>query len=182
MGCRGTRWRPFILGGHQEQGRRAGTENVPYIVGLAKACELAVAGLDDEQRRVRDMRDRLQQALVELIPALEVNGMAAAERLPNTLNLAIHGIEGEAILAELNRLGICASSGSACTSGTLDPSHVLKAMQVPFTAIHGSLRISLSRYNDEADIDRIIEVLPVIVARLRKLSPYWDDERNCLSI
>lgn len=179
---RGTRWRPFILGGHQEQGRRAGTENVPYIVGLAKACELAVAGLDDEQQRVRAMRDRLQHALVELIPALEVNGIAAAERLPNTLNLAIHGIEGEAILAELNRHGICASSGSACTSGTLDPSHVLKAMQVPFTAIHGSLRISLSRYNDESDIDRIIEVLPKIVVRLRRLSPYWDDERDCLDI
>ncbi len=103
-------------------------------------------------------------------------------RLPNTLNLAFHGIEGEAILFELSRHGICASSGSACTSGTLDPSHVLKAMQVPFTAIHGSVRISLSRYNDEEDIERIIEVLPDIIARLRKLSPYWNDERNCLEI
>ena len=179
---RGTRWRPFILGGHQEKGRRAGTENVPYIVGLAKACELAIAGVADEQSRVRNMRDRLQKALVERIPAVEVNGKEAAVRLPNTLNLAFHGIEGEAILFELSRHGICASSGSACTSGTLDPSHVLKAMQVPFTAIHGSVRISLSRYNNEDDIERIIEVLPDIIARLRKLSPYWNDERNCLEI
>ena len=179
---RGTRWRPFILGGHQEKGRRAGTENVPYIVGLAKACELAIAGVADEQGRVRDLRDRLQKTLIERIPAIEVNGKEAAVRLPNTLNLAFHGIEGEAILFELSRHGICASSGSACTSGTLDPSHVLKAMQVPFTAIHGSVRISLSRYNNEDDIERIIEVLPDIIARLRKLSPYWNDERNCLEI
>ena len=186
VGClfvrRGTRWRPFILGGHQEKGRRAGTENVPYIVGLAKACELAIAGVSDEQGRVRHLRDRLQKALVERIPAVEVNGKDAAVRLPNTLNLAFHGIEGEAILFELSRHGICASSGSACTSGTLDPSHVLKAMQVPFTAIHGSVRISLSRYNNQEDIERIIEVLPDIIARLRKLSPYWNDERNCLEI
>ncbi len=179
---RGTRWRPFILGGHQERGRRAGTENVPYIVGLARACELAMAGLAEEQTRVRGMRDRLQQALIERIPALEVNGKDAAVRLPNTLNLAIHGIEGEAILYELSSHGICASSGSACTSGTLEPSHVLKAMAVPFSAIHGSLRISLSRYNTDAEIDRIIEVLPDIVTRLRRLSPYWDDERNCLKL
>ncbi len=178
----GTPWRPFILGGHQELGRRAGTENVPYIVGLAKACELAVAGVADEQTRVRGLRDRLQATLEERIPALEINGKAAALRLPNTLNLAVHGIEGEAILYELSRHGIYASSGSACTSGTLDPSHVLKAMQVPFTAIHGSVRISLSRYNNEADIERIIEVLPAVVARLRKLSPYWDGKRNCLKI
>ncbi len=179
---RGARWRPFMLGGHQEKGRRGGTENVPYIVGLAKACELAVDGLDDEQTRVRALRDRLEEALVKLIPAVEVNGRDAHERLPNTLNLAVHGIEGEAILSELSRHGICASSGSACTSGSLDPSHVLKAMQVPFTAIHGSLRISLSRYNNDDDVKRIIEVLPVIIARLRKLSPYWDDERHCLKL
>jgi len=179
---RGTRWRPFILGGHQEKGRRAGTENVPYIVALAKACELAVAGVDDEQTRVRALRDRLQNTLFERIPSVEVNGKAAAVRLPNTLNLAFYGIEGEAILYELSRHGICASSGSACTSGTLDPSHVLKAMKVPFTAIHGSVRISLSRDNDEADIEWIIEVLPDIIARLRKLSPYWDDAENCLKL
>ena len=178
---RGTNWRPFILGGHQERGLRAGTENVPYIVGLAKACELAVASVDDEQTRVRGLRDRLQKELQQRISALEVNG-SDAERLPNTLNLAIHGIEGEAILIELSRHGICASSGSACTSGSLDPSHVLKAMDVPFTAIHGSLRISLSRYNDEDDIEKIIATLPEIVANLRKLSPYWDGVRNCLNV
>jgi cysteine desulfurase len=178
---RGVRWRPFIIGGHQERGLRAGTENVPYIVGLAKACELAVATVDEEQTRVRSLRDRLQSELSERIPALEVNGKEAI-RLPNTLNLAVHGVEGEAILYELSRHGICASSGSACTSGSLDPSHVLKAMQIPFTAIHGSLRISLSRYNDDSDIERIIEVLPGIVANLRKLSPFWDDERCCLKV
>ncbi len=178
---RRTRWRPYILGGHQEQGRRAGTENVPYIVGLAKACELAIAGIADEQTRVRGLRDRLQQELCQRIPALEVNG-GGAPRLPNTLNLAIHGIEGEAILYELSRAGVCASSGSACTSGSLSPSHVLQAMQVPFSAIHGSLRFSLSRYNDDEDIDRIIEVLPDIVASLRRLSPFWDDEENCLKL
>jgi cysteine desulfurase len=177
----GTRWRPFILGGHQEKGRRAGTENVPYIVGLARACELAAATVVDEQTRVRGLRDRLQRTLIEKIPALEVNGKDAP-RLPNTLNLAVHGIEGEAILYELSRAGICASSGSACTSGSLNPSHVLEAMKVPFTAIHGSLRFSLSRYNDDDDIDRIVAVLPAIVARLRTLSPYWDDEGNCLKL
>jgi len=176
---RGVRWRPYILGGHQERGRRAGTENVPYIVGLAKACELAVATVEEEQTRVRALRDRLEQELVARIPLLEVNG-AGAERLPNTLNLAVHGIEGESILYELSAAGICASSGSACTSGSLDPSHVLKAMQVPFTAIHGSVRFSLSRYNTDADIDHIIAVFPEIVANLRRLSPYWDAEKMAL--
>ncbi len=177
----GTRWRPFMLGGHQERGRRAGTENVPYVVALARACELAIAALGDEQGRVRALRDRLQRELCERIAAVEVNGKDA-ERLPNTLNLAIHGIEGESILYELSQAGICASSGSACTSGSLSPSHVLQEMRVPFSAIHGSLRISLSRYNSAADIDRIIAVLPEIVARLRKVSPYWDDENNCLTL
>jgi len=178
---KGTRWRPFILGGHQEQGRRAGTENVPYIVALAKACELAVAGIPDEQVRVRGLRDRLQQELCRCIPAVEVNGKDA-KRLPNTLNLAVHGIEGEAMLYELSQAGICASSGSACTSGSLSPSHVLQEMKVPFSAIHGSLRLSLSRYNKAADIDRIIAVLPDIVVRLRRVSPYWNDEDNCLNL
>jgi cysteine desulfurase len=177
----GARWQPFMLGGHQEGGRRAGTENVAYIVGLAKACELAVAGLRDEQTRVRALRDQLQKTLEEKIPALEINGRDS-ERLPNTLNLAIHGVEGEAILAELSRYGICASSGSACTSGSLEPSHVLKAMAVPFTAIHGSLRISLSRYNSQEDVERIVAILPAIIANLRRLSPYWDDAQNCLNV
>jgi cysteine desulfurase len=129
----------------------------------------------DDEVRIRSLRDRLEEGLRGAIPALEINGLGAA-RLPNTLNLAVHGIEGEAMLYELNSHGICASSGSACTSGSLDPSHVLKAMEVPFTALHGSIRFSLSRYNTDEDVDRILEVFPGIVRNLRRLSPYWDDE------
>jgi len=151
---------------------RAGTENVGHIVALAKACELAMAARPDETR-VAALRDRLQSALCERIPWLEVNGAGAA-RLPNTLNLACHSIEGEAILYQLDEHGICASSGSACTSGSLDPSHVLKAMKVPFTAMHGSVRFSLCRYTTDAEVDTLIEVFPGIVQRLRRLSPYWD--------
>ena len=173
---RGAACRPFMVGGHQEDGRRAGTENVPYIVGLAKACELAEEHREEEER-VRTLRDRLQQALEKRISYLEING-GGAPRLPNTLNVACHYIEGEGILYQLSSQSICASSGSACTSGSLEPSHVLKAMNVPFTAMHGSVRFSLSRYNGEEDIDRIIEVFPEIVRNLRRLSPYWDSERN----
>lgn len=170
---RGTALRPFIFGGHQENGRRGGTENVPYIAGIAKACELAREHLSD-YRRIEQMRDRLENGLIELIPALEINGRHAP-RLPNTLNLACHGIEGESILYELSSMGICASSGSACTSGSLDPSHVLKAMKVPFSALHGSVRFSLSRFNTDREIDYILEVFPTIVRNLRRMSPYWDD-------
>jgi cysteine desulfurase len=173
---RGTACRPLMIGGHQEDGRRAGTENVPYIVGLAKACQLAEAHRDEEDR-VRVLRDRLQEALEERISHLEMNG-GGAPRLPNTLNVACHYIEGEGILYQLSSHGICASSGSACTSGSLEPSHVLKAMNVPFTAMHGSVRFSLSRYNTEKDIDRIIEVFPEVVRNLRRLSPYWDSEND----
>jgi cysteine desulfurase len=173
---RGAACRPFMIGGHQEDGRRGGTENVPYIVGLAKACQLAEAHRDEEGR-VRILRDRLQEALEERISHLEING-AGAPRLPNTLNVACHYIEGEGILYQLSSQGICASSGSACTSGSLEPSHVLKAMNVPFTAMHGSVRFSLSRYNGEKDIDRIIEVFPGVVGSLRRLSPYWDSEND----
>ena len=174
---KGTRVRPFILGGHQESGRRAGTENVPYIVGLARACELAVEHLHDEITCVRTLRDRLEAGLLAAIPHVEVNGRGAA-RLPNTLNIACHYIEGEGILYQLDAHGICASSGSACTSGSLSPSHVLRAMGVPFTAVHGSVRFSLSRYNDDEDVTRIIEVFPKVVESLRKLSPYWDVTRD----
>jgi cysteine desulfurase len=165
-----------MIGGHQEEGRRAGTENVALIVALAKACELAEQHREDEER-VRKMRDRLEASLLDKIPFLEVNGRGAP-RLPNTLNLACHFIEGEGILYQLDAEGICASSGSACTSGSLEPSHVLRAMKVPFTAIHGSVRFSLSRYNTDADVDHVIEVLPKVVAALRKLSPYWDNDAN----
>lgn len=175
---RGTPCRPTLIGGHQEEGRRAGTENVPYIVGLAKAMELATAGLDDENTRVRALRDRLEQAILERIPCAQVNG-AGATRLPNTLNVSCHFIEGEGMLYQMSDAGICASSGSACTSGSLEPSHVLRAMQVPFTAVHGSVRFSFSRYNTDDDVDRIIEVFPQIVSNLRRLSPYWDQQRNC---
>lgn len=174
---RGTAWRPFMLGGHQERGRRAGTENVAFIVGLARALELAAADGPQLEERLRRLRDRLERELTARIPYLEVNGREA-ERLPNTLNVACHFIEGEGILYQLSAAGICASSGSACTSGSLDPSHVLKAMHVPFTAVHGSVRFSFSRYTEEADIDRILEVFPGIVASLRRLSPYWDQEHD----
>lgn len=169
---RGTACRPYIIGGHQERGMRAGTENTGHIAALAKACELAESARADEGR-VAALRDRLQTELCAHIPWLEVNG-AEAERLPNTLNLACHSIEGESILYQLDESGICASSGSACTSGSLDPSHVLKAMQVPFSAMHGSVRFSLSRYTTEAEVNKVIEVFPAIVQRLRRLSPYWD--------
>jgi cysteine desulfurase len=173
----GTRCRPILLGGHQEEGRRGGTENVPYIMGLARALEIAVEQQEQDEEKIKQMRDRLEKALMEKIPSVQVNGKGAP-RIPNTLNISFHYIEGEGMLFQLSSHGICASSGSACTSGTLEPSHVLRAMKVPFTAIHGSVRFSLSRYNTDEDIDRIIEVFPQIVANLRKLSPYWDNGRN----
>ncbi len=174
---RGTRCRPFLLGGHQEDGRRAGTENVAFIVALAKALELAMARHDEDEPRILAMRDRLERELVARIPYLEVNGRNSP-RLSNTLNVACHFIEGEGILYQLSAQGICASSGSACTSGSLEPSHVLRAMHIPFSAIHGSVRFSLSRYNTEAEVDRVIEVFPGIVDSLRRLSPYWDSKKN----
>jgi cysteine desulfurase len=174
---KGTPIRPFLIGGHQESGRRAGTENVPYIIGLARAMELAYENLEEENARLARMRDRLERELLARIPYLEINGKGAP-RLCNTLNLSCHFIEGEAMLFELSQYGICASSGSACTSGSLEPSHVLTAMKVPFTAVHGSIRFSFSRYNTEEDVDRIIQVFPKIVERLRRASPYWDSARN----
>ncbi len=174
---RGTRCRPFMLGGHQEAGRRAGTENVPYIAGLAKALELALEHREEDEIRIAGLRDRLESSLVKKITCVQVNGKGA-HRLSNTLNISSHYIEGEGMLYQLSEHGICASSGSACTSGSLEPSHVLRAMKVPFTAVHGSVRFSLSRYTTGEDIDRVIEVFPGIVASLRKLSPYWDNDRN----
>lgn len=170
---KGTPCRPFLCGGHQERGRRAGTENVPYIAALAKACELAVAA-QAREAQVRALRDRMEAGFLERIPYIEINGRDAP-RLSNTLNVACHYIEGEGVLYQLNEHGICASSGSACTSGSLDPSHVLKAMDVPFSAVHGSVRFSLSRYTSERDVDTVLEVFPEIVRRLRRLSPYWDE-------
>jgi cysteine desulfurase len=174
---RGTAWRPWMIGGHQEGGRRAGTENVPYVVGLAKAVALAAENADDEETRIRRLRDRLEEGILEQIPWVEVNGRGSP-RLPNTLNVACHFIEGEGILYQLNEHGICASSGSACTSGSLEPSHVLRAMNVPFTAVQGSVRFSFSRYNTEHDVQQILAAFPPIVASLRRISPYWDSQKN----
>ena len=173
----GTACRPLLIGGHQEAGRRAGTENMPYIAGLARALELAEEHFADEETRVRGLRDRLERTLVATIPHVQVNGQVRP-RLPNTLNISCHFIEGEGMLYQLSDVGICASSGSACTSGSLEPSHVLRAMKVPFTAVHGSVRFSLSRYNTEADIDHIVAVFPRVVANLRRMSPYWDQQRD----
>jgi len=174
---RGTPCRPYMIGGHQEEGRRAGTENVPYIVGLARALELAQQNHAEEQTHIGRLRDRLEQGILDRISYVQVNGRNAP-RLPNTSNVSCHFIEGEGMLFQLSDQGICASSGSACTSGSLEPSHVLRALGVPFTAVHGSVRFSLSRYNTEEDIDRILDVFPQVVANLRRLSPYWDQENN----
>ncbi len=168
---KGTRFHPYIIGGHQERGRRAGTENVASIIGLGKACELAMQALERESSYVGTLRDRLEQALLRLCPDAMVNG-DTGNRLPNTTNISFQYVEGEAILLRLDEHGICASSGSACTSGSLQPSHVLRAMGVPFTAIHGSVRFSLSRYNTEAEIERVIEIVPAVIKELRELSPY----------
>lgn len=175
---KGTRFSPFLIGGHQEKGRRAGTENVPYIVGIAKACELAQVRLEEEARRIRNLRDRLEEELLQRIPRSRING-DREHRLPNTLNISFEAVEGESILLLLSKEGIGASSGSACTSGSLEPSHVLRAMGVPFNAIHGSVRISLSRYNTDEDIDYIIEKLPPIIQRLREVSPFWSEAAPC---
>jgi len=168
---KGTRLSPFMLGGHQEAGRRAGTENVPGIVGLGKACELAAKNIEQKNSRVGYLRDKLENAILEKCPDSRING-DKENRLPNTTNISFEYIEGEAILLMLDKHGICASSGSACTSGSLEPSHVLRAMGVPFTAAHGSIRFSLSRYNTEKEVDYTIEKMPAIINRLRELSPF----------
>ena len=168
---KGTRLAPFMLGGHQEGGRRAGTENVPGIIGLGKACELAMVSFDKENKKVKALRDKLEKGILAKCTDCMVNGDTES-RLPNTSNISFELIEGEAILLMLDRFGICASSGSACTSGSLEPSHVLRAMGVPFTAAHGSIRFSLSRYNTEDEVDFTIEKIPPIIARLRELSPF----------
>jgi len=168
---KGTRVAPLLLGGHQESGKRGGTENVPYIVGLGKACELAARNISEEMIRVAVLRDRLQKGILEKCSDVRVNG-DQVHRLPNTLNISFLYIEGESILYHLSDLGIAASSGSACTSGSLEPSHVIRAMGVPFIAAHGSIRFSLSRYNTEADIDYVLEALPPIIRKLRSISPF----------
>ncbi len=168
---KGVKIAPLIIGGHQEEGRRAGTENVPYIVGLGRACDLAAEHMEDENTRVRSLRDRLENTLLNTCPDTRRNGNAE-RRLPNTSNISFEYIEGESILLMMDNIGIAASSGSACTSGSLEPSHVMRAMGVPFTAAHGSIRFSLSRYNTEEEIDYTAAQMPPIIERLRELSPF----------
>jgi cysteine desulfurase len=176
---RGTKFSPFLIGGHQERERRGGTENTPSIIGLGKACELAAKNMEKENTYVRRLRDKLEKQLLAKIPQSRVNG-DTANRLPNTTNISFEYVEGEAILLLMNEHGICASSGSACTSGSLQPSHVLRAMGVPFTMAHGSIRFSLSIYNTEKEIDFVIDKMPAIIERLRGMSPYWTQaEQAC---
>ncbi|MFC1815596.1 cysteine desulfurase NifS [Thermodesulfobacteriota bacterium] len=171
---KGTKFSPFLIGGHQESGRRGGTENVASIIGLGKAGELALKHLEEENTRVKGLRDKLESEVLKRVPNVIING-DQDQRLPNTTSIGFEYVEGEAILLMMDELGICASSGSACTSGALEPSHVLRAMGVPFTAAHGSIRFSLSVYNTAAEIDCIIENLPPIIERLRKMSPFWQE-------
>ena len=172
---RGTGCSPFLIGGHQEKGRRGGTENTAGIIALGKACELAVKNMKEENTKVKYLRDKLEAELCSRIPDCRINGNKDS-RLPNTTNISFEFIEGESILLMMDAVGICASSGSACTSGSLQPSHVLRAMGVPFTMAHGSIRFSLSIYNNEEEIDFAIEKLPPIIERLRSMSPYGKSE------
>lgn len=174
---KGTPFIPFLNGGHQEHGRRGGTENVASIVGLGVACKLAAEKLQEENTRIRHLRDKLETGLLEQIPRSMLNGHKT-DRLPNTANISFEFVEGEAILLHMNRYGICASSGSACTSGSLEPSHVLRAMGVPFTAAHGSIRYSLSIYNTEEEVDFILDKMPSIIANLREMSPFWNENNT----
>ncbi|MBQ9406978.1 MAG: cysteine desulfurase NifS [Desulfovibrio sp.] len=170
---KGVRFRPLLRGGHQERGRRAGTENVPYIVGLGVAAQLAAKHMQEERTNVAALRDRLEQGITAHVPDSIVNGDTQS-RLPNTSNIAFKNVEGEAILLMLDRLGICASSGSACTSGSLEPSHVLRAMGVPFNYAHGSIRLSLSRYTTAEEVDFVVEHFPEVIKTLRAISPFKD--------
>ena len=172
---RGIRFRPFIVGGHQEKARRGGTENVASIVALGKAAELAREAMNDEVKYLAMLRDRLEAGLLATVPCIKINGDKDS-RLPNTSSVSFEYIEGEAILLLLNQFGICASSGSACTTGSLEPSHVLRAMGIPYTAAHGTIRFSFSRYNTVEEVDFILDKLPPVIATLRKLSPYWKEE------
>ena len=173
---KGTPFVPFMNGGHQERGRRGGTENVASIIGLGRACELAAAKMAEENTRVRALRDKLEHGLLTSVPKALLNGHPEL-RLPNTANISFEYVEGEAILLHMNQLNICASSGSACTSGSLEPSHVLRAMGVPFTAAHGSIRFSLSVYNTEEEIDFVLAHMPPIIEKLRALSPFWEENK-----
>jgi cysteine desulfurase len=168
---KGTRVEPLIHGGHQERGMRAGTENIAYIVGLGVACALAQKHMDKENDTVRRLRDTLETALLSTCSAAKLNGHKTS-RLPNTTNISFEAIEGEGILLHLDELGIAASSGSACTTGSLEPSHVMRAMGIPYTFAHSSIRFSLSRYTTRHEIDAVIAAMPPIINKLRSLSPF----------
>jgi cysteine desulfurase len=163
---RGTPFHPMVLGGQQERGRRGGTENAPYIAAFGRAAELAIENIADENTRVRRMRDRLEEGILKSIPQSARNG-SRTDRLPNTSNIAFANVEAEAILLLLNQLGICASSGSACTTGSLQPSHVLSAMGLPAALARGSIRLSLGKYNTEEEVDYLLRELPGVIQRLR---------------
>jgi cysteine desulfurase len=164
------KYQPYVIGGGQEQGRRGGTENVPYIVGFGRAAEMALADFADENTRIRGLRDRMEKTILSAIPNTVRNGDREA-RLPNTSNLAFDFIEAEAILLLLDQAGICASSGSACTTGSLDPSHVLMAMGLTPARARASIRFSLGKYNTSEEVDYLLEHLPPIIAKLRAVSP-----------
>jgi len=168
---RRTKFHPFMIGGHQEEGRRAGTENVAGIVAIGEAARVAAEHLEEERTVVAALRDKLESGILQTCPDARVNGNPRS-RLPNTTNISFSFIEGESILLHLNQYGIAASSGSACTSGSLEPSHVLRAMGIPQISLHGSLRLSLSRYTTEDEIRKVLDVLPPIVHELRTISPY----------
>jgi cysteine desulfurase len=177
---KGTKFAPFMIGGHQEKGRRGGTENTAAIVGLGKAAEMAKRHMaSGSYTAVGELRDKLENEILAQVPSTFVNGDRTS-RLLNTTSIAFEYVEGEAILLMLNEHGICASSGSACTSGSLEPSHVLRAMGVPFTAAHGSIRFSLSRYTTRQEIDFVLEKLPPVIARLRQMSPFWEKSKECV--
>ncbi|MBE6378561.1 MAG: cysteine desulfurase NifS [Lentisphaerae bacterium] len=173
---RGILFTPLIFGGHQERGRRGGTENVTSVIGLGKACEIAEKSLDEEYRYLSGLRDEFEQKLLKTIPRIRING-DLEHRLPGTSSVSFECIEGESILMLLDVFGICASSGSACTTGSLEPSHVLRAMCIPYSAAHGTIRFSLSRYNNKEELDFVAEKLPPIIARLREISPYWEEKQ-----
>ncbi|MGL6313523.1 cysteine desulfurase NifS [Vibrio sp. WXL103] len=174
---RGTKFRPLLRGGHQERGRRAGTENAASIIGMGQAAELALESMANCSAKIEALRDKLELGLLDTISHCFVTG-DIHHRVPNTSNIAFEYIEGEALLLLLNQVGIATSSGSACTSGSLEPSHVMKAMKVPLTAAHGTLRFSLSKFTTEEEVEQVLKHLPEIVAQLRDLSPYWDSEKN----
>ncbi len=171
---KGIKFFPYLIGGHQEKGRRGGTENTVSIIGLGKACELAAQQLPIMNTQVKELRDYLQNQLLEKIPSVSVNG-DLENRLPNTLSIGFDAVEGESILLMLDKEGICASSGSACTSGSLDPSHVLMAMEVPFKSAHGTIRFSLSHYNTKEEMDHIVKTMVPAIETLRAMSPFWKD-------